>query len=119
MLVENLDILKTHLNSLCKSDERSDLTSSNFLFVSLIHLHKFFEYLMLNLCQPNGAICLIISDTVDLKPLTFGFWHPMDRTCLGSGGFLLKSAADALWSSLQTQGWKRLEAPAWGAASDV
>ena len=30
-----------------------------------------------------------------------------------------KTDADALWLSLQTQGWKRLEAPTWGAASDV
>ena len=33
--------------------------------------------------------------------------------------YLRKDAAEQLWKSLQTQGWKPLKEPAWGAAADV
>ena len=32
---------------------------------------------------------------------------------------LKKAEADHLWASLQTQGWKRLAAPAWGDAVEL
>ena len=32
---------------------------------------------------------------------------------------LKKAEADHLWASLQTQGWKRLAAPAWGDAVEI
>jgi len=32
---------------------------------------------------------------------------------------LKKAEADQLWASLQTQGWKRLAAPAWGDAVEL
>ena len=32
---------------------------------------------------------------------------------------LTDRAAEQMWLSLQTQGWKRLEEPAWGATADV
>ena len=33
--------------------------------------------------------------------------------------YLRKEAADQMWRSLQTQGWKTLKQPAWGPAADV
>ena len=33
--------------------------------------------------------------------------------------YLRKDAADQLWRSLQSQGWKRLNKPAWGEAVEV
>ena len=33
--------------------------------------------------------------------------------------YVRKDAAEQLWKSLQTQGWKPLKEPAWGAAADV
>ena len=33
--------------------------------------------------------------------------------------YLRKEAADQLWNSLQSQGWKRLKVPAWGEAVEV
>ena len=33
--------------------------------------------------------------------------------------YVRKGAAEQLWKSLQTQGWKPLKEPAWGAAADV
>ena len=33
--------------------------------------------------------------------------------------YLRKEAAEQLWQSLKTQGWKPLKEPAWGAAADV
>ena len=33
--------------------------------------------------------------------------------------YLRKDAAEQLWKSLRTQGWKPLKEPAWGAAADV
>ena len=33
--------------------------------------------------------------------------------------YLRKDAAEQLWKSLQTQGWKPLKEPAWGATADV
>ncbi len=32
---------------------------------------------------------------------------------------LQRAEADQLWASLQTQGWKRLESPAWGDAVEL
>ena len=51
----------------------------------------------------------------------------LDRGCLLPDGppllkerrYLRKDAAEQLWKSLQTQGWKPLKEPAWGAAADV
>ena len=33
--------------------------------------------------------------------------------------YLRKEDAEQLWKSLQSQGWKRLKAPAWGEAVEV
>jgi len=33
--------------------------------------------------------------------------------------YLPKDAAEQLWKSLQTQGWKPLKQPAWGASAEV
>ena len=33
--------------------------------------------------------------------------------------YLRKEDADQFWRSLQSQGWKRLESPAWGEAVDA
>ena len=44
---------------------------------------------------------------------------PGEEPLLKERRYLRKNDAEQLWRSLQTQGWKPLKTPAWGASAEV